>query len=143
MSLRMILSSTDSKQYFSNTPNIFTVQLSKQLQFDGYWVVALTEFNLKNNHLGSRITNGEIFVCCDICQETIVGEREIPLLRRIILERDKDSNIIFSLPYYISVKVSQIQQIQIYLKDSTGKLTSFNDQEVTLTLHFKKFPYVS
>ena len=138
------MSSTDSKQYFSNTPNIFTVQLNKQIQFDGYWVVALTEFDLKNNHPGSRITNGEIFVCCDICQETFVGGREIPLLRRITLERDKDSNIIFSLPYYISVKVSQIQQIQIYLKGPYRKInlisrsrsdTYITFQEVSVCFH--------
>ena len=142
MSLRMILSSKDSQNYFSNTPNSFTVQLNRQIQFDGYWVVALTEFNLSDNIQKSN-KGAEIFICCDICQETFVGGKELPLLRRIILDGEKEStNIIFTSPYYIPVKTSQLQQIQIYIKDRSGNLVSFQQEQVSLTLHFKKFPYI-
>ena len=139
MSLRIIVSSTDSEKFFNNTPYFFTVQLNRQIQFDGYWVVALTEFNISNRKVG-EFDDTEIFVCCDICQETFVGDKEMPLLRRIKLE--KENNIVYTLPYYIPVKISQLQQLQIHIKDRQGKFVSFRDEQVTLTLHFKKFPYI-
>ena len=141
MSLRMILSSTDSSNYFNNSPNNFTVQLNRQVQFDGYWVVAVTDFNIKN-YKQNKTNEHEIFLYCDICQETFVGGREIPLLRRIVLNSDQKTNIIFTTPYYIPLKVSQLQQIKIYIKNRKGDPVSFQTEEVTLTLHFKKFPYI-
>ena len=40
----MVLSSYDVKDFFpNNTSHNFFVKLNRALQFDGYWVVALTE----------------------------------------------------------------------------------------------------
>lgn len=140
MSIRMLLSSEDSSEYFQNNPNNFTTQLNKQIQFDGYWTVALTEFNAESWLSTSKIH--EIFVCCNICEETIVGSKEMPLLRRIYLEQKTTGNMIFTLPYYIPVKIAQIQQISLYIMDRDGKLVSFLNGAVNISLHFKKFRYI-
>lgn len=140
MSVRMVLTSTDSSDYFDNKPNSYRVQLNKQIQFDGYWTVALTEFS-SESWITSEKKKSELFVCCDICEETLIGAKEAPLLRRIYLGQ-KPGNITYTLPYYIPVKIGQLQQIGIYITDRDGNLVSFLDGPVTVTLHFKKFPYV-
>ena len=140
MSLRMVLRSTDSVEYFDNKPNCFRVQLNKQVQLDGYWTVAVTEFTTESWDAIKKVP--EMFVCCDICQETIVGGKDIPLLRRVFLGEKTEHNIIYKLPYYVPVKIGQLQQICIYITDRAGNLVSFLDGPVSVTLHFKKFPYV-
>ena len=136
----MLLSSEDSSEYFQNKPNSFTIQLNKQIQFDGYWTVALTEFNVES--LLSTSTIHEIFVCCNFCEETIVGSKELPVLRRIYLREKSPGNMIFTFPYYIPMKIGQLQQISLYITDKDGNLVSFINGPVNISLHFKKFPYI-
>jgi hypothetical protein len=113
--------------------------LNKQIQFDGYWTVALTEFI--SECWSKSKNNSELFVCCDIYEETLIGGKEAFLLRRICLG-EKPENITYALPYYILVKIDQLQQIGRYITDRNGNLVSFLDGPVTVTLHCKKFPYV-
>lgn len=136
----MVLRSTDSLEYFDNKPNCFRIQLSKQVQFDGYWTVAVTEFTTASWDVSKK--SPEVFICCDICEETFVGGKDLPLLRRVFLGKEKENNIIYKLPYYIPMKIGQLQQICIYITDRAGNLVSFLDGPVSVTLHFKKFPYV-
>ena len=137
----MVLSSNDSSDYFeNNTPANFMVQLNRQLQFDGYWVVALTEFS--TNSWTSDKTS-DVYVCCDVCQESFFGTKELPLLRRVFLGSVKENNTVYTTPYYVPMKVGQMQQIRVYITDRDGNLVSFLDGPVNVTLHFKKFPYVS
>lgn len=140
MSIRTVLKSTDSSEYFDNNPNCFRIHLNKQIQFDGYWTVALTEFTTESWDAAKKTS--EVYICCDICEETIVGGKDLPLLRHVYLGEKQENNIIYTLPYYIPVKVGELQQICIYITDRTGNLVSFFDGPVSATLHFKKFPYV-
>lgn len=105
--------STDSAEYFENKPNYFRVQLNKQIQFDGYWTVALTEIHIQNWITSKK--NSDIFYCSDICEETIVGGKELSLLRYVNLGEKPNSNIIYTAPYYIPIKIGQLQHIAIYI----------------------------
>lgn len=136
----MVLKSTDSSEYFDNQPNCFRVHLNKQIQLDGYWSVALTEFATESWDLVKKTP--EVYICCDICEETIVGGKDLPLLRRVFLGEKQENNITYTLPYYIPVKIGQLQQICIYIIDRAGNPVSFLDGPVSATLHFKKFPFV-
>ena len=140
MSLRMVLRSTDSSEYFDNKPNYFRIQLNKQVQLDGYWTVALTEFTTESWNPNKKYR--EVFICCNICEETFVGGKDMPLLRRVYLGEKPESNVIYKLPYYVPVKIGELQQICIYITDRAGNLVPFLDGPVSITLHFKKFPYV-
>lgn len=140
MSLRMVLRSTDSSEYFEKQPNCFRIQLNKQVQLDGYWTIGLTEF--ATERWNSNKKSQEVFICCDMCEETFVGGKDMPLLRRVYLGEKQETNIIYELPYYVPVKIGQLQQICIYITDREGNLVSFLDGPVSVTLHFKKFPYV-
>lgn len=74
----MVLKSTDSSEYFDNQPNCFRVHLNKQIHLDGYWSVALTEFGTESWDPVKKTP--EVYICCDICEETIVGGRITPLM---------------------------------------------------------------
>lgn len=140
MSLRMVLSSDDGKSFYpNNTSYDFRIKLNRTLQFDGYWVVALTEIRISEK----AQKDVELFVCSDLCQDSFVGSSEQPLLRRVFYEDVKNSNIIYTQPYYVPVKLTDVQQIRIYIKDENGNDASFLKKKVTVTLHFKKFPFLS
>lgn len=138
MSLRMVLSSSDGGDFFpNNKPHDFRVKLGRSLQFEGYWVVALTEINTSD-----RGQTKELFVYSDICKDSFIGSSERPLLRRIFYEGKDQNNIVYDNPYYIPIKLTDIQQIHVYINDSNGQNASFLKGKVTITLHFKKFPFV-
>lgn len=140
MSVRMVLSSDDGKSFFpNNTSYNFRIKLNRTLQFDGYWVVALTE--IKISEVDQK--DEELFVCSDICQDSFVGTSEQSLLRKIFFEEVNGKNVIYDNPYYVPVKLGDVQQIHIYIKDKNGDDASFLKRKVSATLHFKKFPFIS
>ena len=141
MSLRMVLSSDDGKEFFPNNSSYnFFVKLNRTLQFDGYWVVGLTEISISEQSKKDEI----IYVYSDICQNSFVGSSEQPLLRRVFYEDINDNrNIIYTNPYYIPVQLKDVQQIHIYIKDENGNDASFLKKKVTVSLHFKKIPFLS
>ena len=73
-----------------------------------------------------------------------LGGTETSLLRKVHLSKDKTEqrgvkhNIkvqeeIYSTPYYMPVRVDQLNQIHIYIKDSDGSFSSFINEEVSVT----------
>ena len=80
-------------------------------------------------------------MCSDICQDTFVGCAEVPLIRQVYISDNKQENIVYNYPYYIPIKIGNIQQIHIYIKDRRGLPATFLKGRVTVTLHFMKFPF--
>lgn len=152
MSIRMVLKSSDSSGLFEkNTPHDFTVQFDKLIHLEGYWTVALTEITLSYTHTSKRI--GDVYVFSNICQGMFVGGTETSLLRKVHLSKDmteqtgtknkvKVHEQVFSTPYYMPVRVAQMNQIHIYIKDSDGRPSSFLNEDVSVTLHFRKYPFL-
>lgn len=138
MSVRMVLKSTDSALFHpSNQPYSFRIHLPRPLDLKGVWTVSLLEFSLdpgKTNQQGFP----EVFVCSNICEDTIVGDRELPLLRRVYLDKE---NIIYQSPYEVPVKLGQFQDVHVYIRDAKHSPASFLSGEVTLTLLLRKFPF--
>lgn len=128
----MVLRSSDSQNvYPGNTPYDFKVYLPKPLYFQGHWTVSLLEFSLL---LGN--TKPELYVCSNLCQDSIVGERELPLLRRVFLE--KTGNNIYNNPYEVPLRLGEFQDVRVYIKDSTNHPVSFLNGGVTVTLLLKR-----
>lgn len=141
MSLRVVASSDDAKDLFSdNKPFNFRIKLNRTIQLDGYWVVALTEFSTAERDESHQPS--ELYIFSDICQDSFIGNNEQPLLRRIFFDNVKQNNVIYDNPYYIPVRLGGIQHIHVYIKDNKGQAASFLKGKVTVTLHFKKFPFV-
>lgn len=54
ISFLVVLKSTDSFEYFDKQPTCFRVHSNKQIQLDGNWTVALTEFATESWHLATN-----------------------------------------------------------------------------------------
>ena len=135
----MVLKSTDSPLYHpSNQPDSFRVHLPKPLILNGVWTVSLLEFSLDPGQTEQRGLP-EIFVCSDICEDTIVGEREMPLIRRVYLDKQ---NIIYQYPYEVPIKLGQFQDVHVYIKDAKNAPASFLSGEVTVTLLLRRIPFL-
>ena len=98
----MLLKSPDSPLFHpTNQPYCLRVHLPKPLNLNGVWTVSLLEFSLD---LGQTKQRGlsEAFLCSIICKDTIVGDKELPLIRRVYLEKE---NIIYLCPYEVPIKL--------------------------------------
>ena len=73
---------------------------------------------------------------CDLCNDIIVGDSHLPLLRRFYLGPQR--NIIFTLPYEIPVRLGYVRDVHIYIKGANMKDASFMKGAVSVTLLLKK-----
>lgn len=138
MSKRMVLRSGDCKQvYPDNKTCDFRVLIPKPLQLTGNWTVSLLELAYQ----GSKIpTEKDLYICCNLCRDTIVGDSEIPLLRRLFISK-RAENLILSVPYGIPLKINTFQEIHVYIMTSKNELASFLAGQLTVTLQLQKKPF--
>ena len=140
MSVRMVLKSTHSpKIHAGNTPYDFRVQLPRPLSLPGYWSVSLTEFTLKLSKSIPADKGPALYVCSDLCDDTVVGERELPLLRRAYTR--KSTNITYKNPYEVPLRVGHFGDVHVNIRDDDNEPASFLTGEVTVTLVFKRHPF--
>ena len=138
MSLRMVLKSTDSTLFHpNNTTFSFRVHLPHPLNLDGAWTISLLEFSLDPGKTKQQVSL-ELFVCCNLCEDSIVGEREIPLLQRVYLEKQH----IYQNPYEVPMKLGHFQDVHVYIRDAKPSPALFLSGEVTVTLLLRKLPFL-
>lgn len=148
----MVLKSSDGILLFEkNVPHDFTVQLNRLIHLDGYWMVALTEFQIQYTDTLRHLE--DIYVYSNICDESFVGASEKPLLRKVHISKDSTEqqmknkqklltmNVIFDTPYYVPLRLGQLNQVHIYIEDGNGIPSSFINEAACVTLHFKKYPF--
>ena len=122
------LSSGDSKHYFPRNDTFrFTIKLPEILHLKEHWEVALCSITLP------RTKEKKLLVCSDVCSESIIGEKRLPLLR-VLTGRIPSS---FKSLQYIRVRSQDIERITIYINSSSGSPVSFTAGECNCTLHFK------
>lgn len=110
MDTRVLLMSTDSPDLYSNnTPYGFYVHIQRPLTLTGYWSVSLLDTCLFSNKAKT-----EVYIYTNLCEDTIVGDRELPLLRRIYLKRSAP-NEIFIYPYEVPTRLGQVHDVHIYI----------------------------
>lgn len=81
-----------------------------------------------------------IYVYCDLCEESIVGNTRAPLLRVIHFQRNKYNdcvNILYNTPYFIPIAKSFINSIEMKLTDDMGVCIPFAEGKVIAVLQFK------
>ena len=126
-----ILSSKDSQALFStNTPNDFTVSLPQSIDLHGTWHIAVTEVSLETDDPSFP----GILLCCNLCEESILGQERQPVLRHLTFLKRRTSWE-FSNLQYLRVNQSQVNSLRIYVKarDKPVILTS-----LLCTLHLKR-----
>ena len=84
----------------------------------------------------------QLFIYTNIIEPIIVGDVNVPLLKSVWLDKYEDDQIVQILiknPMYIPVALAYINNIEINIRDDSGKLIKFgNDSKTHLTLHFRK-----
>ena len=101
------LQSGNSRAYFpGNKASRFTTKLPETLHLEGRWKVALCRISYPKMRNPTKMT-----VCGDICGETIVGEKRLPLLR--IIDAKKKNSLSFNPAYYMPVRVQEMDRIFI------------------------------
>ena len=141
----LILRSTDcEKTYFpENKPYDFKVNLNNPLHLKGeQWLVGLSEITLLNWSTGKKSNCVDVYICSSLCDTSYVGDSELPVLRQICLHGNKrERKFVFPQCHYVPVKVKDIQNIDIYIKDRNSELASFITGPVIVTLHLKPLPF--
>ena len=123
MSHRIVFKFTHSPVFHpSNQPDSFMIHLSQPLDLKGVWTVSLLEFSIDTGQTKQQGTL-EIFVCSDICEDTTVEEREMPLVRRVYLDKQ---NVIYQKPYEVPFKLGQFQDVHVYITDAKNAPPHFS-----------------
>ena len=119
----IILNSNHSSEIFQNTPVNFKVRLNRPLRLEAGWKVALCQYR--------STVAPHIYVCSNICNSTIVGQKQLNILRYV---PDKEKNLD---RYYVTVAQNFIDSIQIYiLNASTEQKLEMTEGATFITLHF-------
>jgi hypothetical protein len=107
----MLIKSSDSLELYSdNKPYDFYVHLPRPLTLMGYWTVSLLSLEV------CMFSNkrADLYVYTNLCENTIVGDKELPLLRRVYLKRSS-RNEIYTHPYEVPTRLGQVQDVHIYI----------------------------
>ena len=79
----MVLASDDSKlMYPNNKPYDFLVHLSTPISLKGNWTVSLLEISVER---GQAYPTSILFVFSNLCDNTVLGGHDVPLLCRVWL----------------------------------------------------------
>ncbi|PJE78543.1 hypothetical protein CI610_02513 [invertebrate metagenome] len=81
-----------------------------------------------------------IYVYCPLVEPQMVGDSRVPLVRIVPIE-DMPGHVIskeFQPIHYVPLQQRQFQEIEIMLRDDTGKPIPFERGKVVVTLHFKR-----
>lgn len=88
-----------------------------------------------------RITNYNMFVYSNLIRESLVGDKEVKLLRTIpIKEQFNGQNVSISFPKlrYHPLSSGYFEYIEIYLSDDVGEILKFKSGKVITVLHLRK-----
>lgn len=117
--------------YLSTTGDTTTL-LPTPLEVQGYGC-GLIEISGKTI---PRNENGNLYLCCNIVEESFVGSIKMPVLR--FLKRSQSGNVNNAITHVIWLKVMRptITSIRLYIADETGEAVSLPDTKVDCTLLF-------
>lgn len=142
MSFYMIVNSDRCSEYFpTNTAYRFSTYLKFPLALTGSWKVALAEIKVSDNRMHAD-SHRDVYVYSSICEESIVDGEKQSLLRRLF-HNDGDYATVLPTLFYVPVKENEIDRFDVYIKDGDGNYASFLKGSTSVTLHFKKYPFVA
>ena len=81
-----------------------------------------------------------VFVYCNLLEERIVGDVNVPLLREVSMDTRYKSIVHrqYDKPFYIPLKIRQFQSIEILITGDNGQPISFVEGKTVATLHFRQ-----
>ena len=113
----------------TNGDNTITLPQPLEVQNYGCGIIEMT----------GKVQSGyrePLFLCCDICEESVVGNIKLPVLRYI--NRNGRNIISKSIDHVIWLKVMRpsISSIRLYIADYTGRVVSVGSNQLYCTLLF-------
>lgn len=81
-----------------------------------------------------------LYVYCNVCEPQIVGDVYAPLLRNVAIKgkRHEHITLTYNQPHYIPIGTREISEIEIDIREDSGKKVSFTSGKVVCKLHFKQ-----
>ena len=116
--------------YLSTNGDTIT-QLPTTLEIQGYGC-GVIEMTGKVYHSEKE----PIYLCSDICEESIVGQSKIPVLRRIKRGASGIVNSNIHNVIWLRVMRPTISSIRLYISNSRGEIISLGDEKLNCTLLF-------
>lgn len=142
MSHYVVIHSDGCANYFpDNKPYHFRSHFQSPLNLHGTWKVALVDITLTS--FGGTKTRKNLYLHSDICEESFLDGEKEALLRPIRALKVAYWSQSFDTPYYIPVKKTDVRDIELFIKTGKGEYASFLTDRVTVTLHFKQYPFLS
>lgn len=127
-SFYVYLSSIDSKHIFPhNTSTDFTIQLPERITLEGNnWQCGLIELTVPPD-----VTEGPAYFCCDICTESIVGGKQLPVLRQVHAVITQPNCVTYAL-----VRTTEFITIRLQIRDNKGTVVLPDPGVTSCVLHF-------
>lgn len=125
--------------YPSNNAADFTVKLPYTLNLESSgWLCGLCEIEFFPIGKTPKV----MYVLSDICQESIVNNQTLPLLRPLNIASHKivkkPMSFVYARVFYTPLKQQKIDRIRVYIKGSEHEIPSFAEDPLKCTLHFKR-----
>lgn len=117
------LSSKTSAQYPENTASDFTIQLPTNIS--GVKECGAVEVKLP------VVPKTPLFICTDLCVESITNSKTLPVLRRLA-----QKTLLPSFITYIPLRAQSFDTIRVYICKESGEATTFAG-ETRVTLHLR------
>ena len=116
--------------YLSTNGDSIT-QLPTTLEIQGYGC-GVIEMTGKVYHSEKE----PIYLCSDICEESIVGQSKMPVLRRIKRGASGIVNSNIHNVIWLRVMRPTISSVRLYISNSKGEIISLGDEKLNCTLLF-------
>ena len=117
------LSSKPSALYPENTAADFTIQLPRT-------IADVHECGVVEVRLPT-VPRAPLFVCFDLCVESITNSTTLPVLRRI-----GQKIFLANFVTYVPLRVQNLDTIRLYIRKETGEKVNFPG-ETKITLHIR------
>ena len=117
--------------YPNNRGEDFTIHLPHPLQLEGEWECGLVQFEYVTS------SDTPYYVCCDIVNESYVGDYKLPVLRRVRTTGRKPSTQ-FNSVNYVSLKSHDFDSIRVYLRNWRNAPALRVRAGTHCTLHFRR-----
>ena len=82
-----------------------------------------------------------LFIYCDICAATYVGDQLVPLLRTVSYNSKGFGDVItitYDRPLYVPINRRSFDKIEIMITDNQGRMVPFDEGTTLVTLQFRQ-----
>ena len=118
------------KALYLSTKGDDTIDLPVPLEVENY-LCGIVEMSGKVNTFKEVL-----FLCCDICEESFMGEMMMPVLRSIKRKTNGMVNNDINHVIWLRVMKPHISNIRLYISDEYGEIKTVDKNKLKCTLLF-------